>query len=57
MLFRSITVKITEKSNVFAVKAQLEAQLGTPALSGEVKGAVDLDKATNNTGTETTICE
>lgn len=50
-----ISVKVSDKNKTFKVKAALEASLGTPALSGEVKGSIDLEKSNVETSTETTV--
>ncbi|RTE82404.1 hypothetical protein BHE90_003036 [Fusarium euwallaceae] len=50
-----ISVKVSDKNKTFAVKAELEATLGTPALSGKVKGGVEIDKSEIKNSTETTV--
>ncbi|KAI6780910.1 uncharacterized protein J7T54_007390 [Emericellopsis cladophorae] len=50
-----ISVKVSDKSKTFAIKAELEATLGTPALSGKVTGGVDMNKSEINSSTETTV--
>ena len=46
---------MSDKTKTFAVKAELEATLGTPALSGKVQGGVDMNKSEMKTSTETTV--
>ncbi|KAL7932791.1 hypothetical protein V8C35DRAFT_306790 [Trichoderma chlorosporum] len=50
-----ISVKVSDKSKTFAIKAELEASLGTPALSGNFKGGVDMEKSEMKSSTETTV--
>ncbi|KAL7911420.1 hypothetical protein GGI35DRAFT_492688 [Trichoderma velutinum] len=50
-----ISVKVSDKSKTFAIKAELEASLGTPALSGDFKGGVDMNKSEMKSSTETTV--
>ena len=46
---------VRDKSNIFRIKAGLEAELSTPGISGKVTANLDLDKTTLNRETETTI--
>ncbi|EMD85057.1 hypothetical protein COCC4DRAFT_31650 [Bipolaris maydis ATCC 48331] len=50
-----ISVKVNDKSKITTIKGALEAELGTPALSGAIKGEGGLDKKATETSTETTI--
>ncbi|KAM0425738.1 hypothetical protein ACHAPT_008986 [Fusarium lateritium] len=50
-----ISVKVSDKNKTFAVRAELEASLGTPALSGKVKGGVEINNSEIKNSTETTV--
>jgi len=50
-----LSVKVKDKSKTSKIQAALEASLGTPALSGTIKGEGSLDKSDIETSTETTI--
>ncbi|KAK5679287.1 hypothetical protein LTS10_008102 [Elasticomyces elasticus] len=50
-----ISVKVKDKSKTTNIAASLEAKLGTPALSGSVKGEGKIDKAEMESNTETSI--
>ncbi|KAF2007639.1 hypothetical protein P154DRAFT_152 [Amniculicola lignicola CBS 123094] len=50
-----LSIKCKDKSKKQTIQAQLEAQLGTPVLSGKVTGAFGQEGAETNKWTETTI--
>ncbi|KAK6525430.1 hypothetical protein TWF694_005568 [Orbilia ellipsospora] len=50
-----ISMKVTDKSKIFSVKAGLEAQLSTASIGGEVKAQAEIDKNEQSSDTETTI--
>lgn len=50
-----ISVKVKDKTKTSKIQAALEASLGTPALSGAIKGEGSIDKTDVETSTETTI--
>lgn len=50
-----ISVKATDKSKIFNVKAQLEAELSIPAVSGKVSAAADIENSNMSTDMQTTV--
>ncbi|KAF3940573.1 hypothetical protein ABW19_dt0208725 [Dactylella cylindrospora] len=50
-----ISVKVRDKSNIFKIKAALEAELNTPSIAGKVTASLDLEKSNLSKETETTI--
>ncbi|KAK6359112.1 hypothetical protein TWF696_000279 [Orbilia brochopaga] len=50
-----ISVKVRDKSNIFKIKAGLEAELNTPSIAGKVTANLDLEKSNLSKETETTI--
>lgn len=50
-----ISVKCNNKSKVTEIRAQLEAEVGTPALSSHASGKAEIDKSAKSAETETTI--
>ena len=50
-----ISMKVHDKSKVFAIKAGLEGEMNTPTISGGVKVDFGTEKSNLNSSTETTI--
>lgn len=50
-----ISVKVLDKSKIFEVKAELEAEINQGAISGGITGKVNIEKNDLSSSTETTI--